>query len=151
MPNMAGVAAATLKNHRMNITIGVGQGSRTPRAAEADRLTEPRKIKLTGAVEGEAVFDGSGDVTIFTAGETERDYKWVRNKPKINGVELEGNKTSEDLGVQPAGEYADTPIKKKEIDEIVDRDPLDPDDPDWGDDDDDIMAMTHEDIDEIFG
>lgn len=166
MSNMAGVAAATVRNHRMNITLGVGQGSRTPRAAEADRLSEPRKIKLTGAIEGEGIFDGSGDVLIYTQGDVERDYRWVRNKPKINGVELVGNKTSEDLGVQPTGEYADTPITRPEVDEIIDYVPLDPDDPGADpmtpddidevidgpvDEDEDKKAMTHEDIDEIFG
>lgn len=165
MSNLSGVAAATVKNHRMNITLGVGQGSRASRAAEADRLSTPRKIKLTGAVEGEGMFDGSDDVLIYTMGDVERDYRWVKNKPQINGVELVGNKTSEELGVQPAGEYADTPINKPEIDEIIDRDPLDPDDPGADplspadidevidgpvDEDEDAKAMTNEDIDEIF-
>ena len=33
------------------------------------------------------------------------NYEASTNKPKINGVELSGNKTSADLGLQPAGEY----------------------------------------------
>ena len=33
------------------------------------------------------------------------NYERLSNKPHINGVELIGNKTSEDLGLQPAGEY----------------------------------------------
>jgi len=165
MSNLSGVATA-YKNKRMNITLGIGQGSQVSHAKEADRLTTPRKIKLLGAVEGEGLFDGSDDVMIYTAGEVERDYRWIRNKPSINGVELIGNRTSEDLGVQPAGEYANTPITDPEIDEIVDRDPLDPEDegadpltPEDIDDvisggaeeDDDEKAMTKDDIDEIFG
>ena len=149
MSNLSGVASATVKNHRMNITLGVGQGSRASRAAEADKLSTPRKIKLTGAVEGEGVFDGSDDVMIYTMGDVERDYRWVKNKPQINGVELVGNKTSEDLGVQPAGEYPDAPLNKPDIDEVIDRDPVNPDYPDW--DEDDMEALTPEDIDEIFG
>lgn len=34
------------------------------------------------------------------------DYTDLTNKPKINNVELNGNKTSSDLGLQPAGNYA---------------------------------------------
>ena len=33
------------------------------------------------------------------------DYTDLTNKPKINNVELTGNKTSSDLGLQPAGNY----------------------------------------------
>ena len=33
------------------------------------------------------------------------DYEELENKPQINNVELVGNKTSADLGLQPAGEY----------------------------------------------
>ena len=163
MSNLAN-STTSYRNKRMSITLGVSHGSRS-RAAEADRLTTPRKIKLAGAVEGEGLFDGSDDVMIYTTGEVERDYRWIKNKPQINGVELIGNKTSEDLGVQPAGEYADTPITNPDIDEIVDRDPLDPDadgaDPLTPqdidevidgpvDEDEDTKAMTHEDIDAIF-
>jgi hypothetical protein len=34
------------------------------------------------------------------------DYNVLNNKPKINSVELSGNKTIADLGLQPAGNYA---------------------------------------------
>ena len=34
------------------------------------------------------------------------NYNALTNKPKINNVELNGNKTSSDLGIQPAGDYA---------------------------------------------
>ena len=33
------------------------------------------------------------------------DYNGLTNKPKINGVELSGEKSLEDLGIQPAGDY----------------------------------------------
>ena len=162
MSNLASVAS---KNKRMNITLGIGQGSHVSHATEADHLTTPRKIKLTGAVEGEGVFDGSEDVLIYTMGEIERDYKWIKNKPKINGVELDGDKNSEELGLQQAGEYADTPITLDEVDDIINYTPLDPDDPgadpltpeeiddviDHGaEDEPDAKAMTPEEIDEIL-
>lgn len=34
------------------------------------------------------------------------DYALLSNKPKINDVVLNGNKTAEDLGLQPKGDYA---------------------------------------------
>lgn len=33
------------------------------------------------------------------------DYKQLKNKPSIGGVEIDGNKTLDDLGIQPKGEY----------------------------------------------
>lgn len=90
---------------------------------EADRakaLSTPRRISLTGAVEGEALFDGSGDISIYTEGELERDYKWVRNKPKINGEELIGNKTPHELGLQPEGDYASEALSDADVDSVVD-------------------------------
>lgn len=33
------------------------------------------------------------------------DYKQLKNKPSINGVEIDGNKTLDDLGIQQKGEY----------------------------------------------
>ncbi len=162
MSNMNSVAVA-YKNKRMNITLGIGQGSHVSRADEADRLAKPRLIKLTGAIEGQGVFDGSDDVLIYTTGELERDYKWITNKPKINGVELEGNMTSDDLGIQPAGDYPEETLDYNDIDEIIDLEPINPedvypitddeiDDVIGGDEeeDDDEKAMSHEDIDEIL-
>lgn len=46
---------------------------------------------------------GSGNIEIEGGGS---DYPDITNKPKINNVELNGNKTSSDLGLQPAGNYA---------------------------------------------
>lgn len=34
------------------------------------------------------------------------DYNDLNNKPTINSIELSGNKTSADLGLQPSGDYA---------------------------------------------
>lgn len=49
------------------------------------------------------------------------DYNQAQNKPSINGVALVGNKTSEDLGLQPAGDY----ITNNEADEkFIDGDEL---------------------------
>ena len=49
------------------------------------------------------------------------DYNQAQNKPSINSVALVGNKTSEDLGLQPAGDY----ITNNEADEkFIDEDEL---------------------------
>lgn len=49
------------------------------------------------------------------------DYNQAQNKPSINGVALVGNKTSKDLGLQPAGDY----ITNNEADEkFIDEDEL---------------------------
>ena len=45
-----------------------------------------------------------GAATLGGGGTT--DYTALTNKPQINSVELTGNKTSADLGLQPAGDYA---------------------------------------------
>lgn len=46
------------------------------------------------------------------------DYNKLVNKPSINSIVLIHNKTSEDLGLQPAGEYADAKITNLEIDAL---------------------------------
>lgn len=42
--------------------------------------------------------------TVSTIGGT-TNYNELTEKPKINNIELEGNKTLEDLGIQPKGNY----------------------------------------------
>lgn len=49
---------------------------------------------------------GSGNIEIGGGGGGTSNYNALTNKPKINNVELNGNKTSSDLGLQPAGNYA---------------------------------------------
>lgn len=47
--------------------------------------------------------DGTLSATSGSAGTT--DYTQLENKPQINSVELTGNKTLNDLGIQPKGNY----------------------------------------------
>lgn len=64
-------------------------------------LPNPKKLKFTGAVTAE--YDGSTEQTInIPAGGTggTSDYNALSNKPKVNNVELSGNKTLDDLGIQ---------------------------------------------------
>ena len=51
--------------------------------------------------------DQEGNVLIINStGGGASDYADLSNKPKINNVELNGNKSLNDLGIQPAGNYA---------------------------------------------
>lgn len=51
--------------------------------------------------------NGTTSANIYngTGGGGTSDYRNLENKPQINNVELTGNKTSSDLGLQPAGNY----------------------------------------------
>lgn len=46
------------------------------------------------------------------------DYKALLNKPQINNVELSGNKTLEELGIQPIGNYASEEYVQEQVDKI---------------------------------
>lgn len=46
------------------------------------------------------------------------NYETVTNKPQINGIELTGDKTSEDLGLQIKGDYANSRVTNNEIDNL---------------------------------
>ena len=47
------------------------------------------------------------------------DYDILIHKPKINDVELQGDLSLHDLGIQPEGDYPDTPISSEDIDVIT--------------------------------
>lgn len=126
---------------RSNITLGIGPGSRVQNAETANRLSVPRVIKLSGAIEGQGVFDGSDDLTIYITG----DYGKLTGKPEINGVVLDGDKTPTELNLQPAGEYADAPIDHSEIDDIINGNAH------ASDENNDDETMSTEDIDHIIG
>lgn len=46
------------------------------------------------------------------------DYEELYNLPRINGVKLLGNKTSEDLKLQPEGEYLTNDDIEREVVDI---------------------------------
>lgn len=57
-------------------------------------------------VDGDSITIGlDGTITAHSGAEPTSDYKKLTNKPSIGGVTLEDNKTLEDLGIQPAGDY----------------------------------------------
>ena len=56
-------------------------------------------------INGQDITKG-GDVTINGGGGGTSDYNTLTNKPKIDGVILSGNKTLDELNIQPKGDYA---------------------------------------------
>jgi len=62
------------------------------------------------------------DVTLTTPivsdGET-GDYNKLINKPRINDVTLEGNMSLERLGIQPAGNYPNSPLTDEDLEELI--------------------------------
>jgi hypothetical protein len=59
--------------------------------------------KLVSTGDGSKYLGDGGNYTTVSSGTM--DYDDLSNKPSINSVELSGNKTSADLGLQPAGSY----------------------------------------------
>lgn len=61
-------------------------------------------------VEVSAILVANGNISVNTSeinlNEGSSDYNNLTNKPQINSVELSGNKTLADLGIQAAGDYA---------------------------------------------
>lgn len=49
--------------------------------------------------------DDDGVVTVTSGPSGTTDYTQLTNKPQINSIELTGNKSLSDLGIQPAGNY----------------------------------------------
>ena len=72
------------------------------KANKQDKLISGVNIKT---INNESIL-GSGNIEIGGGGGGTSNYNALTNKPKINNVELNGNKTSSDLGLQPAGNYA---------------------------------------------
>ena len=48
-----------------------------------------------------------------------RSYLLLDDKPSINNVRLENNKTLQELGIQPIGNYETRALTNLEIDEIM--------------------------------
>ena len=50
---------------------------------------------------------------------TSMNYNDLTNKPTINGIEVAGNLTLEELGAQPAGDYASESLTPEDVDELI--------------------------------
>lgn len=86
----------------------VVQTTITPTGVSADTSYHSYQEKLVSGtniktINGESIL-GEGNLEISGSGGT-TDYTQLTNKPQINSVELSGNKSLSDLGIQPAGNY----------------------------------------------
>ena len=84
-----------------------------PTIPEAYSLPTASTTELGGVkVDGTSITISEDGVISSTAtgsgGSGTTDYTDLTNKPQINSVELDGNKTLQDLGIQPAGDYLST-------------------------------------------
>lgn len=93
------------------VTATVDNNTGTPAVEVTLGGTEQERtinFSFTG-LKGEKGDSGSG-------GSGTSDYSALTNKPQINSVELSGNKTLSDLGIQPAGSYATTAQLASKVD-----------------------------------
>lgn len=93
---------STIANHT------VVQTTITPTGVSADTSYHSYQEQLVSGtniktINGESIL-GEGNLEISGGGGT-TDYTQLTNKPQINSVELSGNKSLSDLGIQPAGNY----------------------------------------------
>lgn len=75
-------------------------------------------LNIGGSVSKEEVYEIIEEYLEENPVDVVSDYPDLTNKPKINDVELEGNKTLQELGIQPEGDYAsidDIPTKNSQL------------------------------------
>lgn len=80
-------------------------------------------------LEEETIFDeielqeesslGDLKMDIIVEGSGTSDYRKLKNKPKINNVELIDNKTSDELGLQEKGDYPEETLTNIEIENLI--------------------------------
>lgn len=116
----------------------VVQTTITPTGVSADTSYHSYQEQLVSGtniktINGESIL-GEGNLEISGSGGT-TDYTQLTNKPQINSVELSGNKSLSDLGIQPAGNYIEagtgtqpqintiTVLTQSEYDDLADKDP----------------------------
>lgn len=93
---------STTANHTVAQTTitPTGVSAYTSYHSYQEQLVSGTNIKT---INGESIL-GEGNLEISGSGGT-TDYTQLTNKPQINSVELSGNKSLSDLGIQPAGNY----------------------------------------------
>lgn len=99
---------ATFHFESTTVNHTVVQTTITPTGVSADTSYHSYQEQLVSGtniktINGESIL-GEGNLEISGSGGT-TDYTQLTNKPQINSVELSGNKSLSDLGIQPAGNY----------------------------------------------
>lgn len=82
--------------------------------SKQDLLVSGENIKT---INGSSIL-GEGDLAV-SGGSSSGSYSDLTDKPQIGGIELSGNKTLKELGIQPEGNYA-TSEDLGNIDKILD-------------------------------
>jgi hypothetical protein len=98
------------KTYRGKVVADKGSGlySIQINGKEYDIQTESTSLIVNSIVKVKSPLNNFSDIYIESAGGGgggTTDYTLLVNKPKINNVELVGNKSLNDLGIQPAGNY----------------------------------------------
>lgn len=107
-----------LNNNAGYITKSVNNLDNYTTTTSLNGLLANKQNKL---VAGQNIVIDENTNTISAASQIILDYNDLENKPSINSVELSGNKTLTDLGIQPFGNYAiDTNVVHKTGDETID-------------------------------
>lgn len=83
--------------------------------SKQDLLVSGNNIKT---INGSSIL-GEGDLVISGGSSSSGSYSDLTEKPQIEGIELKGNKTLKELGIQPEGDYI-TSEKLGDIDIILD-------------------------------
>lgn len=99
------IAYATYLSETNNITLKAYIIENQPVMVETyDKELQEELVSGTNikTINGESIL-GSGNIEVGGGGTS--DYTQLTNKPQINSVELSGNKSLSDLGIQPAGNY----------------------------------------------
>ena len=84
-------------------------------------------LELTGDISDTSELEGDIDNQIELDTEInpivpvimDNDYNDLYNKPKINSVELVGDKTLDELDIQIKGDYPDQALTNSEIEELL--------------------------------
>lgn len=79
----------------------------TPEALRSAHSTgEDGWIAIIGTTDSIWTWDSDSSAWVDTQNKGTGDYATMINKPQINGITLEGNRSLPDLGIQPEGDYA---------------------------------------------
>lgn len=83
-----------------------GQTPEPPTPSVYDQIIEELNSKQDELIAGENITIDGNVISASGGGGGTSDYSRLTNKPSINSVELNGNKSLADLGIQPSGSYA---------------------------------------------
>lgn len=96
--------------HRMIVT-WAGLVSVSGYDFDANPLNLRSQVAYDAGSNKAAIYDAYGNALIFQVSTIENDYALLNNKPKINGIVLQGDISLESLGIET--------ITNSEIDEVV--------------------------------